>query len=278
MREFHEAATTIQRVVRGHLVRQRVARMHACATAVQRVFRGHRARTAYTALVAQARTEHARTAALLRIRRRAAARETALAHLRATHRSKVAAAADARAHAAATRLQAWFRAVRVRARLPAALRRRRRSSCSRDGATDDAESAGDRSATVAEADVCAARERVIERLFSDAQRRSAATAAAPVTAPASASASAAALLASLRKCQKLLDAYYDAADDDDFEQYPSQGAAVLKFSPDDVSLGCRSLRVRTDSYLKVLLGEFDHLLRNLRLRHFRVRRHAGHSE
>ncbi|KAJ3072615.1 hypothetical protein HDU98_003246 [Podochytrium sp. JEL0797] len=267
------AAITIQRIYRGHRVRQTIRHLHIHARTIQSLFRGFLARQKYQHLVSTTRTLSRHEHRLQSIQSRLATREKDLRVLKATHHDRVDQVSREWRSNAALVIQKTYRGYLVRRRMKrvvgefGAAGKRRKGALSRASAnreveevdgkrkrnvkfesdTDESEIEtlepfnGDEPgliATLEESDIVAAREKVIEKLCKTRH---------PVGV-AKERETAANLLENLGTAQKLLDQYYDSVEALDFTE-----RNTLKFLPQDVSLGCRMLRVRTENYLDALL-------------------------
>ncbi|KAJ3236981.1 hypothetical protein HDU81_010125 [Chytriomyces hyalinus] len=252
---YFSQATRIQSIFRGYRVRRRLKQLSEAATRIQAYVRGHLARMRCRRL-RSTQTQLARHEnRLARIQTRVSKRERELCFLKNTHSDKTELVTNAWRNNAATQIQRVFKGYRVRARFLAYLASStKKKSEKRMVAFDDEEDLDDNTrlgyiaaaefvATSEESDIALAREQVIDRLCKD---RSVGPAAREKE-------SAATLMASLSNAKRLLDHYYDAVFEEDFAD------KALKYAPQDVSLGCRTLMIRTAAYIEALQACGDSL-------------------
>ncbi|ORY49019.1 hypothetical protein BCR33DRAFT_763479 [Rhizoclosmatium globosum] len=256
------AATAIQRVYRGHRVRRIGRTLHTAATTIQAAFRGFLNRKRFSLIIQTNREIEDHEYRLHSIQSRLSRHEKDMQLLKGTHREKISQVSLEWLNKAATVVQKVYRGYYTRKMLKGVNHQGKRKTLSTrrtphprpkqtvkfesDTINDLEESDIEAShqdivATSDEGDIAVAREQVIHRL--ETVRQSKNTHKERETA--------ANLLANLNIAQRLLNNYYDSVDDSDFCV-----DNTLKFSPQDITLGCKSLRLRTEDYLEALLGEY----------------------
>ncbi|KAI8840164.1 hypothetical protein BJ741DRAFT_706542 [Chytriomyces cf. hyalinus JEL632] len=251
---YFSQATLIQSIFRGYRVRRRLQQLSAAASRIQAYVRGHLARMRCRRLRSTQKQLARHENRLSRIQTRVSKRERELCLLKNTHSDKTAQVTNAWRNNAATQIQRVFKGYRVRARFLAYLASSKtKKSEKRLVMFDDEDesnleangfiAAAEFVATSEESDIALAREQVIDTLCKD---RSVGPAAREKE-------SAATLMASLSNAKRLLDHYYDAVFEEDFSD------KALKYAPQDVSLGCRTLRIRTAAYIEALQACGDSL-------------------
>ncbi|KAI8617079.1 hypothetical protein BC830DRAFT_1115232, partial [Chytriomyces sp. MP71] len=247
---FHLQAVTVQRYFRGFRVRRRLNQLRRAAIRIQSVFRGYIARCHCAKERANRNRINGYEDRLRFIQSRVSKRERDLLKLKTTHSNKVDELKSAELEHAATLIQTTFRGFQVRRKflrhLKSRTRRPKKSTGKHNVTFDGYESEGNEvpynqdkwNATTEESDIAEARESVIDRL---GKTRTLAVSAIRERESASR------LLANLTNAKRLLDDYYDAVHLEDFTDNQE-----LKYSNQDVSMGCRALRMRTACYIEAL--------------------------
>ncbi|KAJ3194578.1 hypothetical protein HK101_002389 [Irineochytrium annulatum] len=166
--------------------------------------------------------------------------EAALSQLKGMEGAKVAEMHERRLLNSCIIIQAWIRGCRVRKHLRGRIGAGRIS----EPMPDRIKPADEDIATMEEADLTGARNNIIERLQRKrSQRPDPFYNAAGLRVESNTTV--ARLMAAHVRAQRLLDSYYELEKCD-------KGDFVI--SPQDLSLGCRFLRKKTDVYLTTLLG------------------------
>ncbi|KAI9339633.1 hypothetical protein BDR26DRAFT_862047 [Obelidium mucronatum] len=262
---YDQSAILIQKTYRGYRVRQWVSSLESAAVKLQTIFRGFLARKRYDAILKTNRSLECHDTRLQTIQSRLSRHEKDMMLLKGTHREKIVQVSLEWQTKAAVTIQKIFRGYYQRQQyhklLSSSLKKHRRShrqpkqqqqqqrtvKFESDSENDNennekgASTSWDRIATSEESDIVEAREKVIARLYKTRNPQFSSTSTRERETAAN-------LLANLGTAQRLLDQYYDSIDEDDFTT-----ENALKFLPQDVSLGCRGLRMRTEDYVRALL-------------------------
>ncbi|KAJ1569155.1 hypothetical protein HK405_009144 [Cladochytrium tenue] len=265
--EQHQAATTIQRFVRGFLARRAAKWRQRAAVRIQTAVRGNLARRKFKRLLAEARDLAQRNQSLLEVRDRLLRNERELRNIKAVAAPRLPATEASWRHSAAITVQravrGWIARKRVR-RLLGQERQKIRAGTGDGGGKGPRHprpKLADYVACSWEGDLARSRELVVQQLrarrrrfllgededgASDVRRHNP-------------TGSAARLYSGLSEAKRLLEAYYSNVDAEerDFAHIEHLKAHLIpaKFAADvyDLSLGCRLLRTTTERCMTNLL-------------------------